>query len=76
MTQANGFNNTLPFEQPAVDLEQQIFALEKRTDADTLADELEALRSSRNSILAKLYANLHRPIRGWWLDRIAILRKG
>ncbi len=58
MTQVNSLNNSLPFEQPALDLEQQIASLEKRQDAETLAEELDALRASRDSLLAKLYANL------------------
>ena len=49
---------TLPFEQPAVDLEKQIAALQAREDADKYAEELSSLRRNRDSLLAKIYASL------------------
>jgi acetyl-CoA carboxylase carboxyl transferase subunit alpha len=60
MAKANEYNgtNTLPFEQPAADLERQIKALEARPDAEAYADELKSLRASRDSLLGKLYDNL------------------
>ena len=49
---------TLPFEQPAVDLEKQIAALQARDDADKYAEELSSLRRNRDSLLAKIYSSL------------------
>ncbi len=48
----------LPFEQPVVELDKQIAAIERRPDADAFDEELGKLRESRTSMLAKLYADL------------------
>ena len=58
MAKANGYNYTLPFEQPVVELEKQIEALEARDDAADYEEELTKLRESRDSLLGKLYRNL------------------
>ncbi len=57
---------SLPFEQPVIELEKQIAVLE-RTNADGYADELANLRASRDSLLAKIYANLS----AWDVVRVA-----
>jgi acetyl-CoA carboxylase carboxyl transferase subunit alpha len=57
----------LPFEQPALELEKQIASLEAREDAEAYAEELESLRSNRDSLLAKLYRDLS----PWDVVRIA-----
>jgi acetyl-CoA carboxylase carboxyl transferase subunit alpha len=49
---------TLPFEQPVIELEKQIAALERRPDADVYAQELSDLRDSRDGLLQKLYHKL------------------
>lgn len=49
----------LPFEQPVTDLDRQIAALEAREDAANLKEEIAALRKSRESLLHKLYDDLH-----------------
>ena len=58
---ANGYTGsyTLAFEQPVTDLEEQIERLTTRDDAESYADELSSLRSSRDSLLAKLYTDLN-----------------
>ncbi|MHC4450997.1 MAG: acetyl-CoA carboxylase carboxyltransferase subunit alpha [Planctomycetota bacterium] len=48
----------LPFAQPVLELERQIEALEGRENAEAFADELAAMRSSRDGLLRKLYQNL------------------
>lgn len=60
MAKTNGTSsiNTLAFEQPVIDLEKQIEALEQRENAETFAEERESLRKNRDSLLAKVYANL------------------
>ncbi len=58
MAKANGYNYTLPFEQPVVEQEKQIEALEARDDAADYEEELTKLRESRDSLLGKLYRNL------------------
>lgn len=60
MAKANGYTGsyTLAFEQPAIELEKQIAALEERADADQYVDELAGLRTSRDSLLTKLYRDL------------------
>ncbi len=50
--------NTLPFEQPVVELETQIASLESHDDASAYEVELKQLRESRDSMLTKLYADL------------------
>ena len=49
---------TLAFEQPVTELEKQIAALESRDDAAQLGEELAGLRTSRDSLLSKLYRDL------------------
>ena len=49
---------SLPFETPIKDLDTQIANLEARTDAATMADEITALRKSREELLRKIYAGL------------------
>ncbi|TVQ55574.1 MAG: acetyl-CoA carboxylase carboxyltransferase subunit alpha [Phycisphaerales bacterium] len=58
---ANGYTGsyTLAFEQPVTDLEEQIKRLTARDDAESYSDELTSLRSSRDSLLAKLYTDLN-----------------
>ena len=58
---------TLPFEQPVIELEKQIAALERRDNADDFAEELEGLRTSRDGLLTKLYAGLT----AWDVVRVA-----
>jgi acetyl-CoA carboxylase carboxyl transferase subunit alpha len=58
MAKTNGYSYALPFEQPVIDLEEQIRTLERRDDAEAYADELGQLRESRNSMLAKIYGDL------------------
>jgi len=48
----------LPFEQAVTDLDRQIAALEEREDAGELAEELESLRDTRDSLLKKVYEDL------------------
>jgi acetyl-CoA carboxylase carboxyl transferase subunit alpha len=50
---------SLAFEQPVIELEKQIAVLEAREDAAQLGEELANLRSSRNSLLIKLYRDLN-----------------
>jgi hypothetical protein len=61
MAKSNGYSGsyTLAFEKPVIDLEVQIEELEKRADAANYADELKSLQASRDSLLAKLYADLN-----------------
>ncbi len=49
---------TMPFEEPVVELDRQIDALAARDDSDNMAEELTTLRSSRNSLLEKIYQQL------------------
>jgi acetyl-CoA carboxylase carboxyl transferase subunit alpha len=60
MAKTNGYTGsyTLSFEQPAIELEKQIAAIEARQDAAHYADELASLRSNRDSMLQKLYRDL------------------
>ncbi|HRP61816.1 MAG TPA: acetyl-CoA carboxylase carboxyltransferase subunit alpha [Phycisphaerales bacterium] len=69
MAKANGYTGsyTLAFEQPVIDLEKQITALEERPDAASYADELESLRRNRDSLLTKLY----RDLKPWDTVRVA-----
>lgn len=52
------YSYTLPFEEPVVELQNQIAALEQREGDDRLNDELQSLRENRDSMLAKLYGSL------------------
>jgi acetyl-CoA carboxylase carboxyl transferase subunit alpha len=69
MSETNGYTGSyqLPFEQPVSDLERQIAALAAREDAESLKDELAALRASRDSLLKKLYSDLE----PWDVVRVA-----
>lgn len=60
MDKPNGYPGGygLPFEQPVIDLEKQIAALQAREDAAAYADELASLQANRDSLLAKLYRDL------------------
>ena len=58
---------TLPFEQPVIDLEKQIATLEARDDAANLQDEIASLRENRDSLLHKLYDDMH----PWDVVRVA-----
>ena len=57
----------LPFERPVIELDKQIDALATRPDADDFAEELTGLRSSRDSLLAKIYRDLG----AWDIVRVA-----
>jgi len=48
----------LDFEQPVVEIERQLDALEARPDAASLKDEIATLYQTRDSLLAKAYQNL------------------
>lgn len=48
----------LPFEQPVIELDKQIAALEARDDADNFIDERKGLQANRDSLLSKVYADL------------------
>jgi len=58
---------TLPFEQPVVDLEQQIARLEAGVNAEQFGEELQKLRESRDGLLRKIYGNLD----PWDIVRVA-----
>jgi acetyl-CoA carboxylase carboxyl transferase subunit alpha len=58
MANTNGYRYMLAFEEPVLELEAQIEALEARQEAGAYADELEQLRESRDSMLAKIYGDL------------------
>ncbi len=60
MAQTNGTSSisTLAFEQPVIELDKQIKALEQSENAEDFAEERESLRKNRDSLLAKVYANL------------------
>ncbi len=49
---------TLDFEQPVVEIEKQIVAIEERPDAAGFADELSTLRATRDALLVKTFASL------------------
>lgn len=69
MAKTNGSTTSysLPFEQPVIELEKQIEALEAREDAASYQDELKSLKSSRDSLLRKLYLDLN----AWDTVRVA-----
>ena len=48
----------LPFETPVSEIDKQILAIKEGEDADQYQDELRKLRSTRDSLLEKLYDNL------------------
>ncbi|MHC4416443.1 MAG: acetyl-CoA carboxylase carboxyltransferase subunit alpha [Planctomycetota bacterium] len=62
-----GSGYTLAFEQPVIELEKQIAVLERRDNAADYAEELEKLRSSRDSLLNKIYRDLN----AWDIVRVA-----
>ena len=49
---------TMPFEEPVVELDRQIDAIAAREDAENMEEELTTLRSSRDSLLQKIYTQL------------------
>ena len=55
---ANEYSYTLAFEEPVLELEKQIAALQQREGDDRLEDELGSLRENRDSMLVKLYGDL------------------
>jgi acetyl-CoA carboxylase carboxyl transferase subunit alpha len=69
MPESNGYSGSysLPFEQPVTELEKQIAALESRDDAANLKEELASLKANRDSLLRKLYDDLH----PWDVVRVA-----
>ncbi len=60
MAESNGYTGTytLGFEQPVLELERQIEAIEARPNAEDYADELANLRATRDSMLTKVYNEL------------------
>jgi acetyl-CoA carboxylase carboxyl transferase subunit alpha len=48
----------LDFENPVLDIERQIDAIEERPDAERYADELRKLEETRASLLSKIYSGL------------------
>ncbi|MCZ6835434.1 MAG: acetyl-CoA carboxylase carboxyltransferase subunit alpha [Planctomycetota bacterium] len=50
--------SSLAFEQPVIELEKQILALEQREDAELFAEERASLQANRDSMLAKVYTDL------------------
>lgn len=50
---------SLPFEQPVLQIEKQIEAIEARENAADFVEELQKLRESRDGLLAKLYDDLN-----------------
>lgn len=48
----------LDFEQPILEIERQIESMEIRPEAERWADELAALRATRDSLIDKTYRNL------------------
>ena len=61
ITMSNGMESIitpLPFETPVSEIDKQILAIKEGEDADQYQDELRKLRSTRDSLLEKLYDNL------------------
>ena len=58
MARSNGYTYALPFEEPVLELERQISAMEQRADSAQYEDELRKLGESRDSMIAKLYRHL------------------
>ena len=48
----------LDFENPILEIERQIDAIEERADAERYSDELAQLNNTRTGLLSKIYANL------------------
>jgi acetyl-CoA carboxylase carboxyl transferase subunit alpha len=53
-----GSASPLAFEQPVIELEKQIAALEAHADAANFAEERASLQANRDSLLAKVYTDL------------------
>ena len=49
---------TLDFEEPIIEIEKQITALENRDPSDRYAEEIAQLRETRDRVVAKTYASL------------------
>lgn len=58
---------TLDFEQPIVEIERQIAALEARGESEGVSDELATLYATRETILTKTYSDLS----AWQTVRVA-----
>ena len=58
---------TLDFEQPIVEIERQIAALEARGEGEGVSDELSTLYATRETILTKTYSDLS----AWQTVRVA-----
>jgi len=58
MADGDTFPQALPFETPVMEINKQIIALQEGEHADTYQTELEDLRTTRDSILEKLYKRL------------------
>ena len=58
---------TLDFEQPIVEIERQIAALEARGEGEGVSDELATLYATRETILTKTYSDLS----AWQTVRVA-----
>lgn len=58
MAKRNGYTFSLSFEQPVLELEQQIERLQKADNAPQYEEEVSKLRESRDSMLAKIYGDL------------------
>ena len=58
---------TLDFEQPIVEIERQIAALESRAESEGVSDELATLYTTRETILTKTYSDLS----AWQTVRVA-----
>ena len=61
----------LDFENPILEIERQIDAIEERADADRYADELKQLNETREGLLRKIYSGLT----PWQTVRIARHRR-
>jgi acetyl-CoA carboxylase carboxyl transferase subunit alpha len=67
MAKVTEYAYSLPFEEPAIELEKQIASLEERDDAEHYAQELDSLRENRDRLLKKLYSDLS----PWEIVRVA-----
>jgi acetyl-CoA carboxylase carboxyl transferase subunit alpha len=61
MAKSNGYTGSyaLAFEKPVIELEKQIAEIESREDAESYAEDVASLRTSRDRLLAKLYTDLN-----------------
>jgi len=62
---------TLDFEQPIVEIERQIAALEARGEGEGVSDELATLYATRETILTKTYSIF---LRGRQFESLVIQR--